>query len=347
VSLLAYSGPRPESEALPLRRSQIGARTITYRATKAGRVKPRRTRLLAPLARDLAEFRIRCGRPGDDELVFGEWSGSDWDNWRERIFRPAAVAVGLPDDTIPRDLRGSFASLLIFEGLNVLEVAELGHKRGTCPDIYGRLLEEFDPPRRRPAVDAIREAREAVRDGAVAHWVPGCGRRKRRVRRRDCRGSRLAACSCEALCRTRTDDPFLTMRARRPDADIETPDEIGDRRRRRAPCSVAECGRVGRDPGRFRAPEPDRQVTPRAADVTFGHVVNRLADTIDAIEQRFEDERELAAGDPVGVTGSAVQIVEVERRAVDRDALLVGAQPDVGLDAGQKPTELDVLPLRP
>ena len=46
MSLLAYSGPRPESEALPLEWWQIGERTITYRATKGGRVKPRRTRLL-------------------------------------------------------------------------------------------------------------------------------------------------------------------------------------------------------------------------------------------------------------------------------------------------------------
>jgi integrase len=173
VSLLAYSGPRPESEALPLRWRQIGERTLTYHATKAGRVKPRRTRLLAPLARDLAEFRIRCGRPGDDELVFGEWSGNDWDNWRERIFQPAAIAVGLPDDTIPRDLRGSFASLLIFEGLNVLEVApQLGHKPSTCLDIYGRLFVEFDPSRRRPAVDVIREAREAIRERAVPTGYP-------------------------------------------------------------------------------------------------------------------------------------------------------------------------------
>jgi hypothetical protein len=99
VSVLAYSGPGPESEGLPLRS-------------------------------------------------------------RERIFRPAAIAVGLPTDTIPRDLRGSFASLLIFEGLNVLEVApELGHKPSTCLDIYGRLFEEFDPSQRRPAVDVIRETR--------------------------------------------------------------------------------------------------------------------------------------------------------------------------------------------
>jgi hypothetical protein len=160
--------PRPESEALPLRWWQIGERTINYRATKGGRVKPRHTKLLAPLSRDLAEFRIRCGRPAEDELVFGTWSGDDWDNWRERIFQPAAQHVGLTADTIPRDLRGSFASLLIFEGLNVLEVAaQLGHKPSTCLYIYGRLFEEFDPARRRPAVEVIEEARRAVRDGAV------------------------------------------------------------------------------------------------------------------------------------------------------------------------------------
>src|SRR4051794_26623470 len=119
----------------------------------------------------------RYGRPRDDEPVFGEWSASDWDNWHERNFRPAAIEVGLPADTSPRDLRGSFASLPIFEGLNVLEVApELGHKPSTCLDIYGRLFEEFDPARRRPAVYVIREEREAVGDRVVPSGYPAGGR---------------------------------------------------------------------------------------------------------------------------------------------------------------------------
>jgi hypothetical protein len=110
-------------------------------------VKPRRTRLLAPLAPDLAEFRIRCGRPGDDELVFDEWSASDWDNWRERIFRPATIEVGAPADTIPRDPSRQLRQSSDLRGLNVLEVApELAHKPSTCLNIYGRLFEEFDPP---------------------------------------------------------------------------------------------------------------------------------------------------------------------------------------------------------
>ena len=96
LSLLACAGPRPESEALPLQWWQIG-RKITFRATKGRRVKQRQTRLLAPLARDLATWRLRSGRPGDDELVFGTGrattgttgaSGSfSQPRWRS-VFRP-------------------------------------------------------------------------------------------------------------------------------------------------------------------------------------------------------------------------------------------------------------------
>ena len=97
----------------------------------------------------------------------------DWDNWRDRIFQPAAVDVGLPASTIPRDLRGSFASLLIFEGLNVLEVApELGHSPTTCLNVYGRLFREFDPAQRRPAEDVIREARAMLRWAMVSTGCP-------------------------------------------------------------------------------------------------------------------------------------------------------------------------------
>jgi hypothetical protein len=84
VSVLAYAGPRPESEALPLTFDQIGRRTITFRATKCGVVVERETRLLEPLARDLRRWRLRCP-PTDEELVFPSasgqrWNGSDWDN---------------------------------------------------------------------------------------------------------------------------------------------------------------------------------------------------------------------------------------------------------------------------
>lgn len=172
VRLLAYSGPRPESEALPLTFDQVGRDHITYRATKSGVVVERETRLLEPLARDLRRWRLRCP-PSKDGLVFpsytGEcWTGDDWDNWRERIFQPAAVAVGLPKDTRPRDLRGSFASLLIYEGVDVVELApELGHSATTCLRYYGRVFTELKGRPKRPAVELIAEARAAVAAAAV------------------------------------------------------------------------------------------------------------------------------------------------------------------------------------
>jgi site-specific recombinase XerD len=180
VSLLAYSGPRPESEALALAFDQVGRRTITFRATKSGVVVERETRLLEPLARDLRRWRLRCP-PTENGLVFPSasghrWTGDDWDNWRERIFQPAAVAVGLPPDTRPRDLRGSFASLLIYEGVDVVELApELGHSPATCLKYYARVFEEFKGLARCPAVEVIHEAREGVAAGAVPSRYLGEG----------------------------------------------------------------------------------------------------------------------------------------------------------------------------
>jgi integrase len=127
ISLLAYAGPRPESEALPLRRSAVRRRTILFRASKRSVPHERATRLLAPLAGDLRTWRQACGRPPDDTPVIpsgrgGPWADYDWDNWRSRTFRAAAKAAGLradPSDGArrarPRDLRSSFATLLIYE----------------------------------------------------------------------------------------------------------------------------------------------------------------------------------------------------------------------------------------
>ena len=67
------------------------------------------------------------------------WTEHDWDNWRSRTFRSAAKAAGLPagkDDgparVRPRDLRSSFATLLIYEGQPPQYVADqLGNSPGT------------------------------------------------------------------------------------------------------------------------------------------------------------------------------------------------------------------------
>jgi integrase len=166
VSVLAYAGLRPESEAVALKWGQVGKRTLNIHATKTGR--QRHVRLLAPLAADLEEWQKASGEPTGNKLVFpashGGWSRDDWRNWLRRIYRPAALKAGLDRTTRPRDLRGSFASLLIYEGRNVVEVAEqLGHSAQTCLRDYAGVFAEFDPDDRVSAEAAVQRAREAAK----------------------------------------------------------------------------------------------------------------------------------------------------------------------------------------
>jgi integrase len=177
VSVLAYAGLRP-GEALALRWSDVGERTILVdRAVALGDVKGTKTgrrrsvRLFAPLAADLAEWRLARGRPDDDELVFPKkggrvWTEQDWRNWRQRVFAPAATAAGL-DGFRPYDLRHSFVSLLFAEGRTVIEVArQAGHSPTMALATYGHVIEELEGAERRSAEDVIREARAETEPGA-------------------------------------------------------------------------------------------------------------------------------------------------------------------------------------
>src|SRR4051794_20136888 len=181
VALLAYAGPRPESEALPLRWIDVRERTILFRATKRGVPAERATRLLTPLAEDLRAWRTSCGSPRDEAPVIPNshgrhWNEHDWDNWRGRRFRAAAAAAGLTaaeEDGArrvrPRDLRSSFATLLIYEGQPPQYVAEqLGHSAATLLRDYARVWEEFNPARRVSAEDQIRRARQRAARRASA-----------------------------------------------------------------------------------------------------------------------------------------------------------------------------------
>jgi integrase len=161
VSLLAYSGLRPESEAITLTWTRVRDRSILIPASRKRGGRERSVRLLEPLADDLAAWREHStGR-----LVFpagtgGDWQPHDWKNWQRRVFRPAALAAGLPDGVRARDLRGSFATLLIFEGRNIAEVAgELGHSPEVALRDYISVIHEFDPSKARPASAQIAEAR--------------------------------------------------------------------------------------------------------------------------------------------------------------------------------------------
>jgi integrase len=97
----------------------------------------------------------------------GAWTRDDWRNWTRRVWRPAAKDAGL-EGSRARDLRGSFASLLIWQGMNVLEVAEqLGDTKETCLGTYAGLFADYDERNRVSAEEKIWAARAKVRPQSV------------------------------------------------------------------------------------------------------------------------------------------------------------------------------------
>ena len=95
ISVLAYAGLRPD-EATRARWRDLTDRALHVHASKTERP---RTKLLSPLAQDLAEWRLPSGRPASGALLFpthdgDDWKVHDWQNWRRRVYQPAAKAAG-------------------------------------------------------------------------------------------------------------------------------------------------------------------------------------------------------------------------------------------------------------
>jgi integrase len=167
VSVLAYSGVRP-SEAKALAWRHVGNNTLrverataadgSFKATKTG--KARNVRLLSPLADDLEQWR-KVNPAADDALIFGRWTDSRWNNWRKRIFDPAAEAAKV-SITRPYDLRHAAASLWLHERNYVQVAMWLGHNPAMTHATYAHVIEDLDPDERVDAVEMILQARESV-----------------------------------------------------------------------------------------------------------------------------------------------------------------------------------------
>jgi integrase len=179
VSVLAYIGLRP-AEALALQWRDVldeqgkpRTRLRVQRALSGGRVsttKSRRGRepeLFVPIARDLAELYLAQGRPASDSLVFPDASGGYIcrQNWRQRVWVPALRAAAVAYFR-PYDLRHTCATLLIYEGRPIHEVAEhLGHADpGFTLRVYAHTFSDASRRRRVPIARAIVDARRRVVD---------------------------------------------------------------------------------------------------------------------------------------------------------------------------------------
>lgn len=175
VRVLAYGGSRP-FEALRLEWPDVRPKTMRLVDTK--RKTERVVRLLDILGADLAEYRMAVGRPTAG-YVFPRrdgalWHDTDYRNWRRRVFQPAVVAAGAGQyvqagktrryvGPRPYDLRHSFVSLLVAEGLDIANVAkQAGHTVEECARTYVHVFEEFDPAEKVPADEAIRRARGEI-----------------------------------------------------------------------------------------------------------------------------------------------------------------------------------------
>ena len=175
VSVLAYSGPRPEEVVCRLTWADIGERSIRYRDTK--RHRERYTPLLKPLADDLREWFLASGRPGARDPVFpahdgGFWDKWDWANWRRLVWKgepertykrgTTKATVGCaPPGTRPRDLRSSFITVQIYAGVPLTTIAkQCGTSVAMIEKHYAGIIENWDG-RQVPAERQIQVARRA------------------------------------------------------------------------------------------------------------------------------------------------------------------------------------------
>ena len=134
------------------------------------------------------------------ETSGGEWSDSDWRNWRKRVFAPAALAVGLEPPALRPPALVCFVSPR--RGCRVVEVAG---QAGPLTDDGAEHLRPRDRgtqgAERTVAEEAIRQARDEL----VPLTYPR-SRRTKPPRRR----TPICGTSREADARTRTADPFIT-----------------------------------------------------------------------------------------------------------------------------------------
>ena len=135
----------------------------------------REPELFKPVARELVELYLARGRPDPTALVFPDSAGGHLrrQDWRQRVWIPALERAGIAY-LRSYDLRHTCATLLLYEGRTLNEVAEhLGHADpGFTARTYAHVMRDAPRRRRVPITEAIRKARPTAsldRRGASAN----------------------------------------------------------------------------------------------------------------------------------------------------------------------------------
>ena len=128
-------------------------------------IQSREPELFRPVARELMELYVSRGQPDMSSLVFPDSGGGHLrrQNWRRRVWIPALERAGVPYFR-SYDLRHTCATLLLYEGRTLNEVAEhLGHADpGFTARTYAHVMRDTTRERRVPLAQAIRTARADV-----------------------------------------------------------------------------------------------------------------------------------------------------------------------------------------
>jgi integrase len=219
VSVLAYEGLRPaEAYALvwgdvlddrgrPRTRMRVQKAISGDEVTTTKSQRGREPDLFRPVARELAELYLARGRPPIDTLVFPDSEGGHLrrQNWRRRVWIPALKRADVPYFR-SYDLRHTCATLLLYEGRTLNEVAEhLGHADpGFTARTYAHVMRDSSRRRRITITEAIRRGRDTARrrprvDPAAPKTKTAAERPPKKV---------LQIKRADA--RIRTADPFIT-----------------------------------------------------------------------------------------------------------------------------------------
>jgi len=166
-----------------------------FSPTKTGVV--RFVPVVAPLAADIETWRASSPDASLDALLFpsatGEpWTQHDWQNWRNRVFRPAAAAIGLTG-VRPYDCRHTYVSLRIHQGDTAVEIAhDVGHAPSMTFDTYAHVIHEYRGRERREMAELIADVRAVAAEhtggrdlDAIREFSASvCGHRKKKSPRK-------------------------------------------------------------------------------------------------------------------------------------------------------------------